>query len=143
MKPNWKFNNSAKDRSRLSYLIGYLENETMLKSLMGIDGSSFDFTRLAAEVKTSYLYRLTRNLHRGRPDVIGQDLFYSGISYRTTVLTHILNKKVLFYIPRIEKLLIPKFYHDRKDTNFLKELIFVGEKKQTDENIFLKHQVSA
>ena len=56
MKSNWKFNDSAKDWSRLSYLIGYLENETMLKSLMGIDGSSFDFTRLSAEVKTSYLY---------------------------------------------------------------------------------------
>ena len=129
MKSNWKFNDSARDQSRLSYLIGYLENENMLKSLIGIDGSSFDFTKLSAEIKTSYLYRLTRNLHRGKPDVIGQDLFYSGIAYKTTVLKHILNKTVLFYIPKIEKLLVPKFYHDRKD-QFPKGTNFCGRKKR-------------
>ena len=67
MKMTWKKNESATDKSRLSFLVGYLYDENMLKSLIGITTSSYDFTSLTPEIKTSVLQRVTLNTHRGRP----------------------------------------------------------------------------
>ena len=62
------------------WIIGYLEHENLLKSTVGITGSSYDFTRLSAETKTSYLYRLTRHLQRGKLNTMNHDYFYSGLA---------------------------------------------------------------
>ena len=59
MKMNWQKNNSGKDLSRLSYLIGYLFHETKLKRLLKITGSLHDFTSTTPEIKTKFLYDLT------------------------------------------------------------------------------------
>ena len=37
------------------------------------------------------------------------------------------------FINRIIKIFVPKFYHDRKDTIFLRGPQFVGEKSEIDE----------
>ena len=47
MKSSWKQNKSGTVQSRISYLTGYLENENLLKSMTGITGSSYNFTRLS------------------------------------------------------------------------------------------------
>ena len=49
MKSSLKQNESDTDQSRISDLTGYLDNETLLKSMIGIEGSSYDFTKLTAE----------------------------------------------------------------------------------------------
>ena len=36
----------------------------------------------------------------------------------------------------MQRLLVPKFYHNRKDSNFLQGLIYIGEKKEIDEKYF-------
>ena len=36
----------------------------------------------------------------------------------------------------MQRLLVPKFYHSRKDSNFLQGLIYIGEKKEIDEKYF-------
>ena len=51
MKMIWKKNESGIDKSRLSYLVGHLYDENMLKSLIGITTSSYDFTSLTPEIK--------------------------------------------------------------------------------------------
>ena len=43
---------------------------------------------------------------------------------------------VLRYTDRIQRVFVPKFYHDKKDTNFLKGLLYIGEKKEIDEKYF-------
>ena len=45
---------------------------------------------------------------------------------------------MLRFTDRIQRVFVPRFYHDRKDTNFLKGLIYVGEKTEIDENISKK-----
>ena len=132
MENSWELNKSATN-GRISYLISYLENENLMKSMLGIKGPSFDFTTLSAEVKTSYLYRLTKFVHYGKPNTKSNDYFYSKHSLSFTVIMHVLNTSVLRFTDRVKKLFIPKFHHDRKDTNFLKNLNYVGEKKETDE----------
>ena len=50
-------NESALNKSRLSFLVGYLYDEKMLKSLIGITTPSYDFTSLTSEIKTSVLQK--------------------------------------------------------------------------------------
>ena len=138
MTSNWKQNESSTDQSRISYLIGYLENETLLKSITRIDGSSYDFTRLTAETKTSYLFRLTRHLHNRKtlPNSMNGNYLYSNLVFSYVVLVKPFNSAVIRYTDRIVRLFVPKFYHDRKDKNFLKGLVYAGEKKEIDEKNF-------
>ena len=78
MKMTWKNNESALDKSRLSFLVGYLYDEKMLKSLIGITTLSNDFTSSTQEIKTSVLQRVTLKTHRGRPaNESNTDIFYS------------------------------------------------------------------
>ena len=39
-----------------------------------------------------------------------------------------MNIKIKIYKDRIQRPLVPRFFHDRRQTNFLKDLIFIGEK---------------
>ena len=66
------------------------------------------------------------------------DEFYSGINKSFVVLSHALSNTVLRFTDRIQRLFVPKFYHDRKDKNVLKDLKYIGEKKEIDEKYFLK-----
>ena len=133
-----KKNESGIDKNKLSYLVGYLYDENMLKSLIGITTSSYDFTSLTPEIKTSVLQRVTLNTHRGRPaHKSNTDIFYSAkVTLSFTILAHIINIKIIRVTERIQRLLLPKFYHDRKDTNFLKGLKYFGEKPEIDEKYF-------
>ena len=69
---------------------------------------------------------------------MNNDNFYSGLALSYTVLAHILKSTVVRYTDRIVRLFVPKFYHDRKDTNFLIGLVYVGGKKKLMKNFFLK-----
>ena len=137
MKMTWKNNESALDKSRLSFLVGYLYDEKMLKSLIGITTPSFDFTSLTPEITTSVLQRVTLKTHSGRPaNESNTDIFYltkKNLSFTVLVLINII---ILRVTERIQRLLLPKFYHDRKDTNFLKGLKYFGEKPEIDEKYF-------
>ena len=42
----------------------------------------------------------------------------------------IIDLEVDVYQSRVGRLFVPKFYHDRASTNFLKHLIYLGEVKQ-------------
>ena len=63
MKMTWKNNESALDKSRLSFLVGYLYDKKMLKLLIGIN---------------NVLQSVTLKTHRGRPtNESNTDIFYS------------------------------------------------------------------
>ena len=132
MKMNWKKNNSGIDSSRLSFLIGYLYEEEKVKKLLKITGLKHDFTSMTSEEKTEFLYDLARKNHALQADHGNLDDIYSGISRSLTVLIHALSFTIFRF--SFERLFVPKFYHDRKNTNFLKNLIYFGEKQEIDEN---------
>ena len=50
----------------------------------------------------------------------------------------LINIIILRVTERIQRLLLPKFFYDRKDTNFLKGLKYFGEKPEIDEKYFYK-----
>ena len=93
---------------------------------------------MSAEVKCGYLRRLTRHIHYGKPNIKNSDYFYSGLAPSYAVLLHVLDPTIIRCTDRLKRLFVPKFYHDRKDTNFLKGLLYVGEKKEIDERNFFE-----
>ena len=58
------------------------------------------------------------------------------------VLVYILSYAVLRYTEKIKKPFVPRFYHDRKDKNFPKNLKYIGEKKEIDERYFSEQGTS-
>ena len=70
------------------------------------------------------------------PNTKNSDYFYSGLGPSYAVLIHVLNQNIIRYTDRIVRLFVPKFYHDRKDKNFLKEPLFIGEKNEIDKSYF-------
>ena len=45
------------------------------------------------------------------------------------------------YPHRTQRIFVPKYYHDRRRTNFLKDLRFAGEKPELDEIYFQENQI--
>ena len=136
----WIKNNSGKDSSRLSYLISYLYYEIEFKKLLKITGTEHDFTSMIPEEKNDFLNRLTKAIHKEDEIQYGNShTFYSGAnSSASVVLTYFLSYVVLRFTNKIQRLFVPKFYHERKDKNFLKGLIYIGEKKKLMKYIFMK-----
>ena len=93
---------------------------------------------MTPEEKTKFLDDLTRENHASTPNSGNSDEFYCGISKSFVEIIHALSHTVLRFTDRIQRLFVPKFYHDRRDTNFLKGLIYIGEKQEIDKNIFMK-----
>ena len=45
-----------------------------------------------------------------------------------TIILKDSNIKIKIFRDRIQRLLVPRFFHDKRQTNFIKDLIFIGEK---------------
>ena len=134
MSNAWPANNAV--RFRYFYLMGYLEDTRVMESMLGITGLSYDFSSMSISEKNGYLRRYARYTHRSRPDDSLYDLFYSAYNKSYTVLPHLLETVAVRYTSRIHRLFVPKFYHDRNESNFLKGLKYVGEKDTIDEKYF-------
>ena len=144
MKTKWRKNDSAKDSSRLSFLISYLYDEEKLKTWLKITGTEHDFTCMTSEEKNDFINRWTKATHKQADLYYGNaDTFYSGAtSSDSVVLVYILSYAVLRYTEKIKKPFVPRFYHDRKDKNFPKNLKYIGEKKEIDERYFSEQGTS-
>ena len=80
--------------------------------------------------------KCSRYAHKSTPDGPLSDLFYSAFNKTYSVLVHLIDENILRYTNRIHRLFVPKFNHDRSDSNFLKGLKYVGEKSTIDEKYF-------
>ena len=144
MKKKWRKNDSVKDSSRLSYLISYLYYEQKSKTLLKITGTEHDFTSMTTEEKNDFLNRLTKATHKQSDLYYGNsNTFYSGATNGSSVvLLYFLSHAVLRCAKKILSLFVPKFYHNKIDKNFLKNLIYIGEKKEIDKNYFYEEGTS-
>ena len=144
MKTKWRKKDSGKDSSRLSYSISYLYDEQKLKALLKITGTKHEFTSMTPEERNDFLNKLTKATHKQSDLYYGNsDSFYSGTTNGSSVvLSYILSYAVLRFTKKIQRLFVPKFYHNRRDKNFLKDLIYIGEKKEIDEKYFYEDGTS-
>ena len=74
MLPNWQFNNSANDNSRIPFLFVYLYDEKKIKDFFNIS-NSYDFTTLTTIRKNLFLIELKKK-HNKYPVIRGLDFFF-------------------------------------------------------------------
>ena len=86
-------------------------------------------------------YSISRN-HRPAPHDRGFDDFYCLYFRPFTVILKDSNFLIKKFNDRIQKLFVPRFYHDRRQTNFLKDMRFVGEYPKINESSFCKFKSS-
>ena len=82
-------------------------------------------------------YSIARN-HRSAPYHRGFDDLYSIYFRPFTIILKDSDFLVKKFNDRIQKLFVPRFYHDRRQTNFLKDMRFVGEYPKINESSFCK-----
>ena len=123
MLPNWKFNNSSTDKSRISFLVGYLDNNQKVLKYFKIN-DSFDFKRLSILRKNVFIGNL-KNGQFENPLAKGSDNFYLVGNKNFTVLHKESNAIIKRFTGRIQRLSVPRFYHDGRNNNFLKDLKFI------------------
>ena len=64
------------------------------------------------------------------PFMWGYDDLYSLYNRLFSIITKDSNLSIKVYNIRIVRLFVPRFYYDRRNTNFLNDLKFVGVKKR-------------
>ena len=133
MKTKWRKNDFAKDSSRLSFLVSYLYDEQKLKTLLKITGTEHDFTSMTPEEKNDFLNRLTKAAHKQSDLCHGNaHTFFSGANGSSVVLFYLLSYAVLRYTQKIQRLFVPKFYHE-----CIEEKIEIDEKGFVEEGTSL------
>ena len=109
-----------------SILIGYIWDETQIEALLRITGNSKNLSSLGPLEKNLMLKTISGYYH----DSPRQDNFYCYRTQHWTVLyagLGVVPTHILFYENKVGRIFVPKFYHDKRDTNFLKFLSYVGE----------------
>ena len=78
----------------------------------------------------NFLFDLSEHLHQDyNINKLRINNFYTAAYSRVSPLRHFNPwNGIRRYNNRIQRLFVPKFFHDRKDNNFLKHLVFVREK---------------
>ena len=112
-----------------SILIGYIWDETHIKAILRITGNSKNLSSLGALEKNLMLKTISGYYH----DSPRQNNFYCYRTQQWAVLyagLGIVPTHILFYENKVERIFIRKFYHDEKDTNFLKFLFYVEDSSQ-------------
>ena len=66
----------------------------------------------------------------------GYDILYSENNRPFSIITKDSSLSIKVYNIRVVRLFAPRFYYDRRNTNFLKNLKLVGVKKEIDEKRF-------
>ena len=82
-------------------------------------------------------YSISQN-HKSAPHDCGFDDLYSIFFRPHTIILKDSNFLIKKFDDRIQKLFAPRFYHDRRQTNFLKDMRFVGEYPKINESSFCK-----
>ena len=130
----WRFEWAMNEKNfdfKYEIKIDSSDNTKLIKKIRG----SFHFKRLTVIKKNIFLGELT-NGQLKNPLPRGFDNFYSKGNRNFTVLHKENSLIIKRFTGRIQRLLIPWFFHDRKNTNFLKDLKFLGEKNDIAENGF-------
>ena len=141
MKRTWKKNSSALDKSRISFSEGYLFFESRIKNEFNINADSFDFTKVSKREKTAKIINYLKKHHDPKLNDRGYSYFFSFYPFSYAMVIFVRNNIFIVYPHRTQRIFVPKYYHDRRRTNFLKNLRFVGEKPELDERYFQENQI--
>ena len=107
-----------------SIFLGYMWTGIHVERILRISGNSKTLDTVGINEKNLFLIMISGYLH----DSPRQDNFFCYKKQNWTVPHSLLGvNQTLFYENKVERIFVPKFYHDKRDTNFLKFLSYVGE----------------
>ena len=141
MSKTWKKDQSATDKSRVSYSDSYIFFENRVKTEFNINGDSFDFTKLSKREKTSKIINYFKKYHDQKHNFKGYPYFFSFYPFSYASVIFVRNNIFNVYPDRTQRIFVLKCYHDRRRTNFLRNLKFVGEKPEINENYFRENEI--
>ena len=140
-KKKWKKDSSALDRSRISFSEGYLFFESRIKNEFNINGDSFDFTKLSKREKTVKIVNYLKKFHDQKLNNRGYLYLFSFYPFSYASVIFVRNNIFVFYPDTSQRIFLSKYYHDRRRTSFLKNLKFVGKKKEIKENYCSENKI--
>ena len=109
----WYLSVPAINRGKLiSYMFGYFWTDRTIKMIY--PNEIHNFTSLT-------------NLQSIIPDIIGQGVFYSSYLKPTTILHVQPSEKIDLLEARLAYLFVPKYYHNRPNEYFMKNLKYQGK----------------
>ena len=118
-----------------SILIAYMWWEMRVAAVLRVTEKNLSSVSLLEKntllrIISGYYYNLPRqdNCYCFQPQY--QTVLYTGRS--------VIPSQILFYEKKVRRIFVPKVYHDKRDTNFLKFLSYVGEHEP--DNLCCKYQ---
>ena len=109
--------------------------DILVEHILNISGNSRNLATVGLNEKNFLLTTVSRYLHNSPR----QDNFNSFKIQQWAVLYPALSTKIIFFENKVGRIFVPKFYHDKKDTNFLKFLSYVGEHGPDNSRCKLPH----
>ena len=109
-----------------SILLGCMWTDIHVESILNINGNSKNLDTVGIQEKNLLLRTVSGYYH----DSPIQDNFYCYQTQHWAVLYAGLGTvptQTLFYENKVGRIFVLKFYHDKRNTNFLKLLSYVGE----------------
>ena len=125
------WNMDTTNAKRKSFLTGFLYKEKHLLDYFKITNSK-DLYPLTPAEKCRCIRYYPLKTH-GSTAYKEQDVFYSIFNLGETVMFHVFENMLIYYGRRIQRLFVPKFYHNRNTENILKCLEYVGEYDRIDQ----------
>lgn len=122
------WNMDVADKKRFHYTTGYLEDHANVLSMFKTKDSK-NLRWLSAKEKLIFLSTYSIKHHK---DTTGRDIFYSVYNRTSPVLFHGVPSILVYYPRKIQCLFVPKIFHENSNTNFLKELKYIGERTDID-----------
>ena len=118
----WNLSVPVINREKLiSYTFGYFWRDRTIKTIYPNEINSF------VSLINLQKCRDMRRIFFISPDIIGQGVFYSPLLKPTTVLHIQPSEKIDLLEARLAYLIVPRYYHDRRDTGFMKNLTYQGK----------------
>ena len=86
-------------------------------------------------------YQNVKKHHDPKLNDRGYSYFFSFYPFSYAMVIFVRNNIFIVYPHQTQRIFVPKYYHDRRRTNFLKNLRFVGEKLELDKRYFQENQI--
>ena len=118
-------------KKRTNFLLFLFHYDDFFKNFFEIaDGASKNL-KTKIDEKMKYEFQLSKHLHKDfNINEILLNNFYTSVYSRVSPLIHFdPSNGIRRHTNRMQPVFILKIFHDTKDNNFLKHLIFVGKKK--------------
>ena len=123
---NWRTGNEF-NGNLISFSVAYLEDTIFVKKYFKITDRSQVFTTLTPVRKNGYVGEYAKKQHKSLPIKRGYDDLYSQNNRPFTPFVKDSSLEIKRFTGRIQRLFVPKFFHEINNTNFLK---FVGERSK-------------